>query len=629
MDALNEELVRETLPPERVPTLLDYLDRASCADHAVSHFPSLTAASLATIWTGAYGNVSGVPGNSHHALPRDRHTVLETVRGYGSEGLSAEPLWITAARAGVPVAGQHVTQAPGVPGFPAEVSGREDEELERRRREAEEALSRPEVTVLNGYNIMLEPHRALGSDDVQWGDASTWEGIDALESVVPPRAFSWRTGAGTFHGLFFGREHGYDAVLVNREPVLEGGVEARALPAESTPVEDRELARHFSGALPVPTEQGLVHLRVRLFHLDPEGEEFLLYHPSLQIAEANAPEKQRAYEEAVRGWVGNSAFPLYGDGAFGSPMTDGGDGSAEARLLETSELVTRQFMRGAEWLWREHEPRLLLDYFPLGDEADHNLFGYLEPQWPGYDADVARRVAELRGRLWALVDRRVAHLVGLAEEAGAALFLTGDHGMRATWLEFRPNAVLREAGLLVLDEEGEVDLSRTRAVSPNGYWISVNQEIWREGIVAPEGEEAVIAAAREALEGVLDDEGRPVVVRTLTPDEAPERGLGGAAGGDLYWATAPGVRWSWRRDGPAVRPAGIWGSHGFPPDEPDMHTVFCGTGPGLPGGRFPAVPTTVVAPTVAEYVGLPVPGEAVRGSVLDAAAGRPGGTDGS
>lgn len=617
VDALNEEILRSTLGAASVPTILEVLEGGACLEHAVTHFPSVTAAAMSTIWTGAHGNVTGIAANQQHALPRDAHTVLDRTRGFHYDPLAAEPIWITAGRHGLPMGGHHVTQGPGVPGFPARLSDDDPEPLEARRREAAEALAAPGLYVFNGYNIMVEPHRVLGPGDVESADAATWVGLEEAPDALPPRAIQWETGAGTMHGVFLGSGTAYDRVLVNSTPQVEGSVEAHAAPAETAPPEGRELARHFSGALELPVEGGRVYLRVRLFHLSDDGEDFLLFQPSLQVVEGNTPETQAAYEDAVRGWVGNSALSLYGNGAFGPTLMEGGDGTAENRVLETAELMTRQWERGAEWMWRHGDPVLFLDYFPLGDTADHQLLGYLNEAWPDFDPALAREVGAFRARIWHLVDRRVQHVRDLAREVDAPFFLMGDHGMRTSWYQFLPNRALIDAGLLVLDEEGEIDLTRTRAVSPNGYWITVNSTEFREGIVPLEDVPAVVAEARMALEAVRGPNGEPVVTRTFTPEENPEFGLGGAAGGDLYFGTAPGYRWSWRHRGEAVEAAGIWGSHGFPPDEPDMFTVFCAEGAGFSTKRIPQRPTTVMAPTLADLVGLPAPRDAVGTSVLD------------
>lgn len=625
VDAISEAILRRTLTPEEAPTLFRLFDEGACAAFAIPHFPSVTAASHAVLWTGAQGNVNGVAANLQHRLPRDRNTVLDLMRGFSYEALAAEPLWITAGRAGIPVAGHHVTQAPFLPGYPPR-DGERSLWQEERREEARRILARPDVNVLNGYNTMAEYQRVLTAALVEWSDAGEWRNLDRLRSGVPPRAFRFSAAGTRLFGVLHGGE-GYSAVTVALIPDAASGITAHAAPVEATPPEGRDLARHFAGPLPLEvTGEGgdsgewtraRVNLFLRLFEVAEDGSDFLLFHPNMPVADGNRPDLMEGYDRAAGGWPGNSGLPSYQSGALGPTLFMGGDGIAEDRYLETAEFLTRQFMRGSEWLWRTHSPRLLMDYFPESDAIDHALIGHLDPEWPGYDASRARRVRHFRARVWGLVDLRVAHLLHLAGERGGALFVSGDHGMRASWKQFLPNVALREAGLLALDDEGGIDLSRTRAVSPNGYWISVNRTAWREGVVPPEEEESVVAAARRAIEAVRGPLGESVVTRTFTPGEHPDLGIGGPAGGDLYWATAPGYRsGSGHRAPGAAGLAPLAAGHGFPPDEPDMHTAFCALGNGFSPGRIQGVQTTVVAATVAEYAGIPVPADATGRSVL-------------
>jgi hypothetical protein len=267
----------------------------------------------------------------------------------------------------------------------------------------------------------------------------------------------------------------------------------------------------------------------------------------------------------------------------------------------------------------------MMDYFPESDAIDHELIGYLTPEWPGYETERGAAYRAVRARVWQLVDLRVERLLELASARGGALFISRDHGMRASLKEFLPNVALREAGLLALTPEGAIDLSRTKAVSPNGYWITVNRTAWKEGIVPEDEVEAVVEAARAAIHGVTGPDGERVVTRTFRPHEHPEMGLGGSGGGDLYWGTAPGYHsGGGARAETAAGPARMRAGHGFPPDEPDMFTAFCGLGEGLGRGRIPGVRTTAVAPTVAEYVGIPAPADAIGSSVLAAFRGLTG-----
>lgn len=627
IDALSEAILRRTLTPDEAPTLYRLFEEGACVESAVSHFPSLTAPGHAVLWTGTTGAVNGIAANLQHRLPRDRHTVLDMLRGFSYEGLSAEPLWITAGKAGIPVVGHHPTQAPYLPGYPA-AEGSRTTFQEGRREESRRVLARPDVNVLNGYNTMAEYQRVLTADQVEWTPSAGWRNLAGLESGVPPRTFSFMVAGTPVHAVLHGGSR-YTSVTVALEPDAAAGFTAHAAPPEDTPVQGRELARHFAGPLPLEVTgdggdsgewtRAPLSLWLRLFEVSDDGTDFVLFQPNLPVADGNRTDLMEAYDRAAGGWSGNSGLPSYQRGALGPTLLMGGDGTAEARYLETAEFLTRHFMRGSEWLWRTYSPGLQMDYFPESDAIDHELLGYLDPMWPGYDPERALRVRDFRARVWRLVDLRVAHLLELALERNGALFVSGDHGMRASWMQFLPNVALREAGLLAVDAEGNIDLSRTRAVSPNGNWISINRQVWQEGVVPPHEEQAVLSAARAAIEGVTGPDGGRVVTRTFLPDEHPELGLGGPAGGDLYWATAPGYRsGSGHRAQGAAGPASLTSGHGFPPDEPDMHTAFCALGSGFTPTRVGAVRTTVVAPTVAEYVGSPPPADATGPSVLRA-----------
>ncbi len=125
----------------------------------------------------------------------------------------------------------------------------------------------------------------------------------------------------------------------------------------------------------------------------------------------------------------------------------------------------------------------------------------------------------------------------------------------------------RIAGLLALDDDGAIDLSRSVALSLNGYWISINRSSWWRGIVPSARESGVPAATRSAIEGVVAESGERVVLGTFTLQSDPDMGPGGPTGGDLYWGTRPGYRSSSAHvDAEAVGPGRLTAGHGFPPD---------------------------------------------------------------
>jgi len=614
-DALNEQRMLRTVDADAVPTFRALFTDGACADGARPAFPSVTSPGHAALWTGAYGNVNGIAANSQPVLPQPEHTLLESVSGYSSEPLRAEPIWLTAVASGRTAFGHQVTQAPGAPGYPP-VGAADDRRLDSLRAAGQRLIVRPGVQVVNGYNRQIEQDRVLTERDTPPRPAVGWAGVERLRSGVAPREIAWAAGEDSIFALLHGADR-YDRVLVARKRDVTGGVVAIARPVEQSPLAGRELARNFSAPLIIPVDSGTVYLRARLFELSADGSRYLLFIPELRVVEGNRPEVAAAYDAAVQGWYGNGASYLTERGAFGKTLWQGGDGTAESRYLETAELVTRQFERGSEWAWTTYRPALMLDYFPLIDEADHMLFGYVVPESPLYDARVAGRVQVVRARAWALADHRMAALRALVgDDPDAALFVGGDHGMRATWRTFRPNAALVAAGLMTLDSAGRIDLARTQALSPNGYWVMVNRTAWKGGIVAPAEEAGVLARAAAALEGVRGVDGQPVVTRLWRPAEHDSLGMGGPVGGDLYYEVADGYRWSADPRGAMAGPDRAGAGHGYPSVAADMQTVLCATGAGFPARRIGPASTVQMAPTVAAWLGIRPPTDAVGRSRL-------------
>src|SRR3712207_1978441 len=62
-DALNESRLRSSVDRAAAPTFYSLFERGACAAYARPAMPSVTAASHASLWTGAYGDVNGVAAN--------------------------------------------------------------------------------------------------------------------------------------------------------------------------------------------------------------------------------------------------------------------------------------------------------------------------------------------------------------------------------------------------------------------------------------------------------------------------------------------------------------------------------------------------------------------------------------
>lgn len=624
-DSFNERRIRETIGRDAAPTLYALFDEGRCADWAQPAFPSVTAAGHAALWTGAYGDVTGVSANSQPALPRGEHALTEMVSGFHAARLRAEPIWITAGRTGAVVTAHHVTQAPWAPGYPA-VDGDPEElaRMARKRADADSVLARPNLRVVNGYNRALEGARLLTEREAPPRAPGPWRNYAAPLGVADdawPAITEAVVPVGTAGDSLFLLFHGPRVLIApSRDGAL--GVVADARPLEqSSPVGDRPLARHFSLPLRLRTRDGDAMVRFRLFRLAGSGPNltFQLYHPGIPLIDASEGALLADYIAAAGGWTGNSGIGLLERGRFGAPLWQGGDGSAERAWLETAELAAVTAIAGSRWMWQTFRPRLHLDYLALGDDTDHALYGFVRPDVPGHDPQLAAQVQEVRRRAWGIVDRHLAALRAMATERGAVVAVAGDHGMRPVWRRFRPNVALAQAGLLHTVRDSTVrggwrlDLSRTQALTPNGYWVMLNRAAWKGGIVTPAQEAEVLAAAERALLAARGDDGQPVVTRIWRARDGHDSlGIGGPAGGDLYYEVAPGYGWTAEIGGRVTdrlpRPNG---SHGFPSVAPDMRTVFCGVGAGLAPGRIGPARSVDVAPTVAAWLGLPAPPQSV------------------
>lgn len=618
LDSFSEARLMETMDSAATPALRALFIEGACATGVRPAFPSMTVAGHASLWTGAYGNADGVVTTMQPQLPRDVHRLTDLGNAFRAAVLRAEPIWVTLGEAGLPVVTLNATHTPGPPGYPDLLGSAPDPLLAALRARGERAVGRRELSLISGYNEILSPTLTITPRSHRLVPARGWQNAERLGAVgTPMLEVSWAVGRAddSLHALLFGPNSRYAAAVVSPDRDVVNGVIVRGAPTDTTWPTHRTLARHFSAALRFSVGGSHTSARFRLFDLAPDASDFLLLMPELDEVQANHPGLVAGFADAIPGWTGRIPGGPYDAGAMGRTAADGGDGTAERRYAEVAELYTAGAITASEWAWRARDPRLQVEYFLLLDETDHRMFGYVEPGVPGYDPAVAAVIQEARRRIWSLTDLRVSRLLGMARASGATVFVTGDHGMRAVWRTFRPNVALRDAGLLVADPKGAVELARTLAVSPYGGWIAINRRAWKDGVVAPAEEAALLDRIEAVVRAVRGPDGEPVVTRTWRPVPGDSLGIGGPVGGDLYYEVAPGYHWSTTLSGPAAGPSEPRGEHGFPSVDADMKTVLCALGPGFPAHRIPEARTIDLAPTLLEYFGVR-PAPTVQGRSL-------------
>ena len=191
-------------------------------------------------------------------------------------------------------------------------------------------------------------------------------------------------------------------------------------------------------------------------------------------------------------------------------------------------------------------------------------------------------------------DAQVARLVEAVHRAGmweSTLFLVvSDHGFARQEKLVRPGVLLRQAGLISVDEKTHATVWRAAALSAGGTaFIYLHDPQDRE-------------AAKIATEALTPLAGKPDsgIRRVLTHDEVVA--MGGDKQALLAVEAADGFGFGGGFAGDAFVPATSPGLHGFPPDREAMNSSLIIDGPGVLAGAIEGARLVDIAPTVAQWL---------------------------
>src|SRR5881409_1585532 len=213
---------------------------------------------------------------------------------------------------------------------------------------------------------------------------------------------------------------------------------------------------------------------------------------------------------------------------------------------------------------RRHEPDLLLLHFLCVDSLQH-LHGPRSPEayWAIDYVD-------------GLIGRFLATLPADELAERTALFVVWDHGFLPVAHEVRPNARLRQLGVLRADPAGRVASADARFVTNHGA-----------GYLYCTGDGDPVRLARDLAAELARVEG---VAHVWAEREYPALGLPRLAQdprvGDLLLEAAPGYAFADDAEGDEVVGVPRYrGNHGHLPTHPDNGAFFLAAGPGIARGR--------------------------------------------
>lgn len=309
----------------------------------------------------------------------------------------------------------------------------------------------------------------------------------------------------------------------------------------------------------------------------------------------------------------------------------------------------------------EYDPDLLMFYAPQIDHQEHRYL-LTDPRQPGYTQQKSKTYKKYIEWAYQTADQVVGKTVESLDE-NDHLFIVSDHGMEPAHSTLEPNKVLKDNGLLVTDNEGKVDLTKTKAIAiPSGSaaHVYINLESREKGGIVPESDyqkvREEITSLFEAVEvtrnvngpvvshhfkemwSSIRNEGlslnalkestsdlfrhalnlrvHPYDIVNAIPKEDDEVSTNRNVG-DILLMAAPGYIMG-NGMSEVVKPAVELGTHGGDPNREKLKAVFIVMGPDIPKGKqIKPISNLDIAPTIYEILGLETP-SFVEGEKIDA-----------
>ena len=568
-DAAGYVMTSRLLAEGKLPSFDRMVRGGAWSDGMMTSFPTKTAAAHALLFTGQHGHRNGITANSVLRSPPSAGSRLETLNGFFSESLRAEPVWATAAARGLET---YVFHAPQVYPF----------------------RPQPHLNVVYGYSEAISRGEVL--------DPKAVAGSEACE-------IRFTVGESRYRGVFLDDPAdptvGCDSLEIAAEP--EPGV----IVARVTAGDGGSFSEPIAASLEGP-ERKPAWFSLRLFMLSPDCASFTLYRSGTSALVTSPGDLLERETPTLRAYGGNGGGRAYGSGGFGPTLAQGGSGEAERRFLETELHLAGQLLEQARWaLSRDY--RLVILYSPVVDDVAHELYGYLASDLEGYDQDLARRIWPILEEAFAVQDRFLGMLLDVADHDRAHVVVVSDHGMSGTDKLVHLNVALEKAGLLTLGPDGSIDLTRTRALAPSlgDASVAVNTVDRPGGVVPLEERSMVLEELRGALSSLKDPvSGERIVTAFFEPATTGLLQPGGESTGDLFLDFAPSYYPSTAigGSGMVVERTEPSGEHVFVPTRRDMLAVFAAYGPSIPKGvNLGRVQAIDVTPTILDLLSIEPP----------------------
>jgi predicted AlkP superfamily pyrophosphatase or phosphodiesterase len=573
-DGARADVVYELIASGVMPSFANLAENGLRASYIQSVDPSLTAPAHNSMSTGCYPSQTGIVSNAFHH-PSDSFYWYR--QGFTEPLQDAEPVWVTASRAGLTSAALFFPG--GSPDFPWQA--------------ADYTIG---YGVRDAYSQQLSIELETFEDEWQAGQLRSYSQPYSGSLTIPEvaRVFVYLVDSSD------DQTANHDTVLLSTSSDFSTDAASIAAGEWGALLLDRV---RFSGA----------DFLLQDINLDPEKPVLTLYHTGVHHNNATP----RRLLESL-----NQEFGYFPAGGDQYALEHGWIN--EQDFLHQLEQASLWQARVSAWVYDAFQPDLLMTWQDNFDAAGH-VFFLQDPQQPGYTEEKADQYAHYYQQTARTSDEALDIMLDVIDLDTTTLIMVADHGMAAVHHAVYPNTVLEKNGLLKLDSRNYVlvDQSKAFAVCSGGSThIYINLKGYqRDGIVTEQEYPLIQSQIIDLLYSVRDPEsGDPVFTRVLPKNELGSLHLDHPYSGDVFAQVKPGYALDcWRGKQQVFEPLSYYGQHGYDSSLFEMRGLFIAAGGSIPrtGEQIAPIQLVDIAPSIAAILDF-TPDPRVEGDLIEA-----------
>jgi len=333
---------------------------------------------------------------------------------------------------------------------------------------------------------------------------------------------------------------------------------------------------------------------LKLLKLSKDAEDIRIYHSALC---------------ALDGWGYPASLPAEITSEKGLPYPQSGSFAFDRNwfdadmIIEIGKLEQQWFSDAISYILKNKPWDLFMMHYHLPDHAWHSISWMMDPAIAKSEAEW-RKYQEYELGIYKLCDQLAGDIFACADPDETVFALTSDHGAKATnGPGDNVNRILMDAGLLVLDSEGEIDWAKTKAIGQRRVYVYVNLKGRDpDGSVEPSDyrkvQDEIIKALTDYVEPTT---GLKPIIMALRREDARSMNIYGEHAGDVVYA----INELMGGQHGCFLPSAEWGLG-------SLHGVFAMSGPGVKKGfeLERNIWNIDLVPTICYLNGWPMPANA-------------------